>query len=316
MLGARSGESNAVRLASGSMIQTIGLGTWLSDKKDVGLAVKEAVQCGYRHFDCASIYENEKEVGNAFKQCIDEGIVKRNELFITSKLWNTDHSAKNVLRACLQSIEDLQCRYLDLYLIHWPLAMRTNKFTPPIDIDFVPLVETWQAMEGLVDSGLVKNIGVCNFNCAILLELLCICHIKPAVLQIENNAYLPQNELVTFAKSQGIVVTSYSPLGHPNFPKELSGDVHMPILLNDHRIIDIAKRINKTPAQVLLRYNIQRGLVVIPKSTNKNHLIENFNVFDFQLNSDDMNKINDIHKTTCVRTLDPYVMWAVPLFKK
>lgn len=301
-------------LPSGVHMPTLGLGTWMSKPEEIEMAIKSACGCGYRHFDCAKIYGNEKDIGKVFNLCFTKGQHKREDLFITSKLWNTDHHPKDVHKACLNSIQDLQCNYLDLYLMHWPVAMKETKFEPPVEVDRVSVHETWSAMEKLVDDGLVKNIGVSNFSGAMLVDLLSYCRIKPAVLQIENHPYLPQNELISFCKSQNIVVTGYSPLGHPNMPKEMIGNQEQRDLRDQQIVKDMAAHHNKTTAQILLRWNLQRGLVVIPKSVSPERIKENFGVFDFKLNNSEMDKISHLCDDYCIRTCDSYYLFGLPLF--
>jgi aldehyde reductase len=276
-------------------IPIFGLGTWKSQPGEVEQAVKDAIDIGYRHIDCAFAYGNEKEVGAAIKAKIADGTVKRENLWITSKLWNTYHRPDLVEKNVRMTLDDLGLDYLDLYLIHWPTAYQEDGEKFPKDSEGnilfsdVDYLDTWKALEGLVKKGLAKSIGLSNFNKAQITRVLEEGSIKPAMLQIECHPYLNQTKLIDFAKSKGIAVTAYSPLGSPDRPWAKPGD---PQLMDDPKLIELAKKYNKTPAQLLLRYQLDRGIITIPKSVTKSRIQQNFNIFDFTLSPSDITYLN------------------------
>ncbi|XP_046555332.1 aldo-keto reductase family 1 member B1-like isoform X1 [Haliotis rubra] len=291
-----------IQLNTGYPFPVLGFGTFANRKEGVMLpAVKAAISSGYRHIDTAWYYTTEPEVGGAIKEKLADGTVTRDELFVTSKLWNTFHEPFKVGRMCRDSLRDLQLDYLDLYLMHWPMGHEDNEssrghFTQatfvPNDVDYL---ETWQAMEDLIDGGLVRSIGVANFNLGQLKRLLNIPNIryKPAVLQIEMTPYLTNVELLEFCNSHGIAVTGYSPLGGPNM---IYAPPNAPNLMENPTIVETAKKFDKTPAQVLLRWGIQRGYAVIPSSVIPQYITENIEIFDFALSDEDMKKITSLNR--------------------
>lgn len=279
---------------NGDEMPILGLGTWKSDPGDVYEAVKEAIRVGYRHIDCAPVYGNEAEVGKALSESFDEGVVSRDEMWITSKLWNDAHAPDDVQPALEQTLADLQLDTLDLYLIHWPVAHKKGVGMPSspdelLPLDERPLTDTWAAMEDLVDAGLVDHIGVSNFNAAKLQALLDADQ-PPEMNQVELHPHLQQTELVEFAQSNGVHVTAYSPLGSSDRPEALKHDDE-PVLLENETIATIAERHDATPAQVLIAWAIHRDTVVIPKSVHAGRIAENFAAADLSLTDEDMDAI-------------------------
>lgn len=279
-----------VKLNNDVMMPIMGLGTWKSEPAEVYSAIRWALKLGYLHFDCAPIYGNEDVIGQAFYDAMSEDGLKREEFFVTSKLWNNAHKYEDVLPALKDTLHKLKLDYLDLYLIHWPVAQKKDALMPLTKDDMVPLsdvsiAETWEAMEDVYKQGLVKAIGVSNFGVKRLGELMEKAEINPMVNQVECHPYLQQNELLEFCKNNMIEMTAYSPIG--------SGTKDM---LDDKVITEIAERLHVTNAQVMLAWNMAREVAVIPKSVKKEHLQENLGALNISLDSDDMTKITTIDK--------------------
>ena len=299
--------TKSIPLNNGKAIPTLGLGTWKSEPGKVGAAVEFALENGSRHIDCAAIYMNEPEVGEAFARTFATGEVAREDVFVTSKLWNNKHHPDAVEKACRQTLADLQLEYLDLYLIHWGIAFKPSEEKEPLDengrimTEKVSIQETWRAMEALVAKGLVKSIGVANFTTIMMLDLLTYAKIKPVINQVEIHPYTSQQELVNFCQAKQVAITAYSPLGS-------HGDAaNKPI--SDAAILSIAKAQNRTPAQILIRWSLQREIVVIPKSTTPERIAENHQVFDFELSDAEMAEINKLNKN--YRFVDPIGWWGL-----
>lgn len=271
-------------LNSGYTMPRLGLGT-LTAKDQTENAVKAALQIGFRHLDCAPIYGNQREVGEGIKKAILEEKIAREQLFITSKLWNTKHEPSQVEPALIETLKELSLDYLDLYLMHWPMAMKENNS----DFDDTHYIETWHAMEKLVKKGLVRSIGVSNFNRQQLEELYNSATIKPAVLQIEFNPYLQQVDLVSYARRNGLVVTAFAALGSP---KTVGSDS----LLTNPVVLEIAAKHNRFPAQILIRFPLQNNMSAIVGSGNLDRIKENFKVLDFKLDAEDMKKLTSLER--------------------
>lgn len=286
------------QLNTKDIIPATGLGTWKIDKNTVANTVISALEMGYEHIDCAPIYGNETEIGEAISHSLKKKTILREKLWVTSKLWNSYHHPKMVKNACKRTLTDLNVDYLDLYLIHWPIAFKhdvqyPNNITDILPSSEIPLRDTWSEMEKLVEEGLVKNIGVSNFNIDFLKKILTSAKIKPSVNQIESHPYLQQQKLLKFCAENNIHITAYSSLGSSDRPEELKVHDEKPILLNEN-IVDIAQRLGVSTAQVLLKWQIDRGCSVIPKSINPHRMLENLVSHQIELNSDDRNLINRI----------------------
>jgi Aldo/keto reductases, related to diketogulonate reductase len=273
-------------------IPALGLGTWKSSPGAVQAAVAEALAAGYRHIDCAPIYRNEREVGQAIAEAVCSGTVARSDLWLTSKIWNDAHAPKHVRPALEQTLANLRTDFLDLYLIHWPVAFapgvlfarKKEEFVPLLDL---PILETWQAMEACVTAGLVRHIGVCNFSVAKLDDLCRQAGIRPEMNQIELHPYLQQQATLDFCKEHGILVTAYSPLGSGDRPTAMK-KANEPTLLDNPVVLQVAAKHGATPAQVLLAWGLTRKTVVIPKSVNPERLRQNLAAAEVLLDDRDM----------------------------
>lgn len=279
---------------NGDRMPALGLGTWKSAAGEVGAAISEALKIGYRHFDCAAIYGNEAEIGEAFESAFKSGLVERDDLWVTSKLWCNAHRAADVQPAIEKTLADLRLEFLDLYLVHWPVALKPDVLGPATGADFVPLaevslIETWQAMESVADLGLTRHIGVSNYSAKKLADHATM-RIPPEVNQVELHPYLQQSGLVAQAARQRVHMTGYSPLGSKDRPDGLKVEGE-PVVLEDPAVREIASEVGATPAQVLLAWAIQRGTSVIPKSIDPGRLAENLAAASIELSAGAMAKI-------------------------
>jgi len=302
--------SPTIKLSSGYDMPQVGFGLWKVDNNTCADTVYNAIKTGYRLFDGACDYGNEKEAGQGVKRAIDEGLVKRSDLFLVSKLWNSFHDQERVGPICRKQLADWGIDYFDLYIVHFPVALRyvdPEVRYPPgwqysdkegdVQQSKATIQETWQAMEKLVDEGLARSIGVSNFQGSLLMDLLRYARVRPATLQIEHHPYLVQETLLKLAQSEGIAVTAYSSFGPQSFVELGWDSAHNTPTLFEHDVVKkIAEKTKKSTAQVLLRWATQRGLAVIPKSNNQSRLEANLRVTDFDLEADDIKAISALDR--------------------
>jgi len=291
-----------VPFANGDSMPLLGLGTWKSEPGQVYAAVREAIRLGYRHIDCASVYANEPEVGQAIRAALDEGEVRREQLWITSKLWCNSMGREHVEPALRRTLADLQLDWLDLSLIHWPVPIRPGVAFPTSAQDLLPpddalIRSTWEGMEAALEAGLTHHIGVSNFSSRKLHDLLDHCRIRPEVNQVELHPLLQQPSLVADCMAEGIHITAYSPLGSLDRPASIKADDE-PVLLENPVIGAIAAERGCTPAQVLLAWHGQRGISTIPKSVNPARLRENLAAAEIELSKDDLARIAALDQNT------------------
>jgi len=283
------------RLNDGTEMPALGLGTWKSEPEQVYHAVRAALEVGYRHIDCAAIYQNEEEVGRALSDAFASGDAKREDVWITSKLWNDSHLPEHTQPAIEASLRKLQLDYLDLYLIHWPVALEQGTSLPSSPGDFIPLSRaplesTWEAMLALRDRGLTRQAGVSNFSKGQIIRVRDATGTAPAVNQIELHPYLQQGGLVEACEDLGVAVTAYSPLGSPDSAAFMGRKDD--VLLTKHPTITaIAEGQDATPGQVLIAWALSRGTSVIPKSVNRNRIAENWGAREVTLSLADMTAI-------------------------
>jgi D-xylose reductase len=307
---APSPVSPHLHLPDGGHFPSVGLGFWKLPKPETPGLVQEAIRLGYRHLDCACDYGNEAEVGAGLTAALRQGLCRREDLWVTSKLWNTYHEPKHVRAACERSLRDLQLDHLDLYLVHFPIALAYVPFDvryppewffdpaaaqPVMKPINVPYADTWGAMEELQRAGLVKRIGVCNLSISLLRDLLAGCSIRPAVHQMEMHPYLAQPRQLRFCAEEKIAVTAFSPLGAPSYiPLGMASAEES--VLADPVVTGIAAAHRRSPAQIALRWGVQRGCAVIPKTRTPSRLAENLALFDFQLSTAEMAALDGLDR--------------------
>ncbi|KAI6047924.1 NADP-dependent oxidoreductase domain-containing protein [Pisolithus marmoratus] len=290
---------------TGQKMPLVGFGLWKVNKDTCAETVYNAIKAGYRLFDAAADYGNEKQAGEGLRRALQEGIVRREEIFITSKLWNTFHAKEHVKRITKMQLEHWGIDYFDLFLIHFPVSLQyvdPNHRYPAewfgddgkVHLERVPMHETWKAMEELVDDGLARNIGLSNCQGSLLLDVLQYAKYEPQVLQIELHPYLTQEPLINLCKLWGITVTAYSSFG-PQSYLELDIGTTTPSLFEHGTIGTIASAHGKTPTQVLLRWATQRGIAVIPKSNNHGRMISNLQCNDFDLTEQELAAISSLN---------------------
>lgn len=285
-------------------IPPFGLGTWLSERKEVSHAVDYALNAGYRHIDAAYAYKNEDKVGKG----IASSGVDRKDIWVTSKLWNTHHQPKVVRDAADESIENLGVEYLDLYLMHWPVAFEPDSDKNRIDKG-TSITDTWKAMEELVRANRTRYIGVSNFSPSDLQTILDICDICPYAHEFEAHPYLQQQDFVDWHLEHGIKVIAYSPLGNTN----PTYDSKVPPILEDKFWKSLAEKKEATVAQTILAWGLQRGTVVIPKSVHEDHIKNNLKALDIEFSDKELHEIKAHDKKS--RMNDPGRSWGVALFK-
>ncbi|XP_056637782.1 uncharacterized protein LOC130445908 [Diorhabda sublineata] len=281
-------------------IPIVGLGTWQStDEEELVKALDAALEIGYRHIDTAAIYKNEHVIGKVLKKWLTSGKLKREDLFITTKLPHTHIHADEVESQLKQSLEKLQLDYVDLYLIHFPIYLKSVGDGKPTEPQPTDHLAVWKKMEEQVDAGRTRTIGVSNFAIHQIDRIIKNCRIRPANTQVELQVYNQQKELREYCKKNNIVVVSYSSLGSPGTPafmKKMGRDITVPNILGDPLITEIAKKYGKTTGQIILRYITQNDIVVIPKSVKPDRLKENFNILDFKLEPEDLKALESLDK--------------------
>ncbi len=307
-------KAPTITLNNGVVMPMLGLGTYLgkSLKREVigDLLRKAIVDCGYRLIDTAKIYDYEEEVGAALEQIFKDPKtgIKREDLFIVNKLWNDDHD--KVEESLRSSLKKMRLDYFDLYLVHWPITQCIDPAT--FNFSKVPLHVTWKKMEECSKKGLVRAIGVSNFNCQLLLDMLSYAEVKPAVNQIELHPYLPQTNLVKFCQKVGIQVMAFGPLSAPGSTAPGTSAIVDPV------VQELAKKYGMTPAQVCLSWGIARGHVVIPSTSHLARLKENMDAGKFEMSKEDAERLSNL--PTRLRIYDPltgvFHPWGnIPIFE-
>lgn len=289
-----------LKFSNGDTMHAIGLGTWKANGNELKKAIKDAIYAGYRHIDTAATYGNEEIIGEALAEIFAEGKIFREDVFITSKLWNDSHAEGQVIPALEVSLKKLKLDYLDLYLIHWPVALRNGVDFPKKPDDYLtpdeaPIIETWKQMEKAKNDGLVKHIGVSNFSEKKLKELISKASIKPEMNQIELHPLLQQEDLLDYCNNENILVTAYSPLGSGDRSKSMKAEDE-PNMMDIDTLKEIARDRSAIVPQVLIAWHNHRGCAAIPKSTTKDHIIANFMAADVSLTESDMKKIAKLNR--------------------
>ncbi|KAL6440622.1 hypothetical protein ACFW04_003244 [Cataglyphis niger] len=301
-------SNSSVLLPTGQAMPILGFGTWNINGKELEVALDAALTAGYRHIDTATAYENECVIGNVLKKWFDAGKLKRSDLFIVTKLPPNGNRAKDVEKWIKKSLANLQISYLDLYLIHVPFAFENGEDLHPcnengeirIDVDTDHL-QIWSAMEKQVLEKRTKAIGLSNFNIGQIKKILNNAKLPVSNLQIELHGYFQQKELVKFCQDNNISITAYSPLGSRGVVTKMGKTDTIPNLLEDPTVLKIAEKYNKTPAQILLKHIIQKGIIAIPKSSTPTRIKENIQLFDWELRVEDIDMLNNNDMEECAR---------------
>ncbi|KAL2813790.1 NADP-dependent oxidoreductase domain-containing protein [Aspergillus cavernicola] len=306
----------SIKLSSGYDMPIVGFGLWKVNNDTCADQVYEAIKAGYRLFDGACDYGNEVESGQGVARAIKEGIVKREDLFIVSKLWNSFHDGDRVEPICRKQLADWGVDYFDLYIVHFPISLKyvdpSVRYPPSwdsedgkLELGKATIQETWTAMESLVDKSLARSIGISNFSAQLLMDLLRYARVRPSTLQIEHHPYLTQTRLVNYAQKEGIAITAYSSFGPLSFIElNVKHAEKTPPLFGHATITTIAKKYGKTPAQVLLRWATQRNVAVIPKSNDPSRLAQNLDVVGFDLEAGELEAISSLDQG--IRFNDPH----------
>lgn len=307
-------SSKNTLLNNGLHVPLLGLGTYNGidsspeERQKVADAVYYAIQAGYRHIDTAYIYGIEDKVGEGIKRAIEEGIVTRKDLFVVTKIWVTKFRPEKVQEQAKQSLKNLGLEYADCFLVHWPIAfkdipLKAGQFFPENqdgslaeDLELDIFTETWPAMEKLVTDGLAKSVGISNFNTKQVEKLMAVAKIKPVLNQVESTPYLTQEVLKKTCDKYGIVLTAFSPFGGPPMDGGKDDNSFKKKLWDEPIIKDLAKKYNKNVSHVLLKFHIQRGVTVVPKSVTKERIIDNGNIFDFELTEEEMTSLKALNR--------------------
>jgi len=298
-------EMPTYKLASGHKMPVVAYGTFRSSPGESYEAILEALKAGYRHFDLAHVYGNEKEIGSAFAHAFQEDIVQRSDLFVTGKLWNSDHDVEIVPKACDHSLNNLGLDYFDLYLIHFPIAWKHTGLDTPSwgksELGETPLIDTWRAMEALVDDGKCRSIGVSNYPLMLLHDLVTQARVPVSCNQIETHVYYTRESLVNYCLSRNICVTAHTPLGGGKANEDWT---NCPSPLGDPVVQSIAKAKNATPSQILLRFLLQSGIVVLPKSVKPARMAKNIDLFgpELELTDSEMEQLAALDKYQSFKT--------------
>ncbi|KAI6191161.1 Oxidoreductase, aldo/keto reductase family protein [Aphelenchoides bicaudatus] len=288
-----------VTLSNGVKIPQFGLGTWQSKPEEVKLAVKSALDEGYRLIDTATVYQNEKDIGEALKEYFDSGKLKRSDVFVVTKLWVSHNRPEDVEPTLRESLKLLQLDYIDLYLIHQPV---TYDHQVKEQDHSVKVEDSWRGMEGVYEKGLAKAIGISNFNDSQIERIMKVAKVPIHNSQVELHLHFQQDKHVATCKKHNISVTAYAPLGSPgrsNFTLPTGQKLNWkpaPDPLKHQFVLKLAEKYKKTPAQILLRHLLQKGILIIPKSINPSRIHENAQVFDFELSAEELDYLNKVEQ--------------------
>ncbi|KAH7697173.1 oxidoreductase [Aphelenchoides avenae] len=297
--------SNTVELSNGKKMPLLGLGTWQSTPGEVGRAVKVALKEGYRHIDTAFMYQNEAEIGNALQEVFAEGKLKREDVFITTKVFRTHMREGDLEKQLREQLESLKTDYVDLYLLHIPVAFKDLTTPDPT----ATVEDAWRAIEKVYYKGLTKAIGVSNFNVSQLERIQRIAKVPIHNIQVELHLHFAQFELHEFCKKHNTTLTAYAPIGSPGRAagqtKGLARESELEPL-KDPLVLKLAAKYGKTPAQILLRHLVERGIAVIPKSTNAQRIKENGQIFDFKLTQDEVQQLNKVPQGPRLFPMTPF----------